>query len=152
MRFLMVDRITALESGKLARAVKNVALSEDLFTHHFPDQPLMPGTMLLECMVQVADAIMREASNFESLGLLQHVNRLRLRRIVVPGDQVELEVKQKSSDGQQQCFEAQARVGGTVAASADFVMLSRPLEEFESVADARKLFRFLQPRNALDME
>jgi len=152
VRFLLVDRILELESGQRARAVKNVTLSEDLFTHHFPEQPLMPGTLLLECMVQVADALIREASDFEYLGLLTQVGRLRLRRIVTPGDQVELEVNLKSSDGELRGFGGQARVSGVVSASAEFTLSRRPLADFESRSEARRLFGLLQPRAIIEVE
>ena len=112
----------------------------------------MPGTMLLECMVQLAATIMREASDFEHLGILAQVSRLRLRRIVTPGDQVELEVKLKSADGDSHQFEGQCRVTGSVCASAEFAMMRRPLEDFESRAEARKAFQMLQPRRLFDME
>jgi len=152
VRFLLVDRIIQLESGRRARALKNITLSEDLFTHHFPEQPLMPGTLLLECMVQLADAVMREASDFEHLGILVQVGRLRLRRVVTPGDQIELEVKLKSTDGDAHCFDAQARVNGSVSASAEFTLLRKLLEDFETKAEARRLFRLIQPRDVINVE
>jgi 3-hydroxyacyl-[acyl-carrier-protein] dehydratase len=151
VRFLLVDRITQLESGVRASGVKNVTLSEDLFTHHFPEQPLMPGTLLLESMVQLADAIVREASDFQYLGILTQVTRLRLRRAVTPGDQIELEVKLKSTDGDTLTFEGQARVGGAASASTEFTLSRRLLADFEVPAEARRLFRLLQPRNIIDV-
>ncbi len=152
MRFLLIDRILELESGQRARGVKNVTLSEDLFTHHFPERPLMPGTLLLECMVQLGDLLLREQSDFRLLGVLRQVGRLRLRRMVGPGDQVELTVEVTASDEETATFTGQARVGGAASASAEFCLRKTPLEELESRVEAKRQFRLLRPRNPLDLE
>jgi 3-hydroxyacyl-[acyl-carrier-protein] dehydratase len=152
MRFLLIDRMLELESGQRARGVKNVTLSEDLFTHHFPERPLMPGSLLLECMVQLGDLLLREQSDFRSLGILRHVSRLRLRRMVGPGDQVELSVDVASSEDETVSFVGRASVAGAASASAEFSLLKCPLEEFESRAEAQRQFRLLRPRNPFDVE
>ena len=50
--FLLIDRITDLEPGKIVRAIKNVSINEPYFQGHFPGQPVMPGVLILEAMAQ----------------------------------------------------------------------------------------------------
>ncbi|MEO7093710.1 MAG: 3-hydroxyacyl-[acyl-carrier-protein] dehydratase FabZ, partial [Polyangiales bacterium] len=53
MRYILLDRITTLEPPELARGVKCVSLSDDLFADHFPGHPVMPGAMILEALAQL---------------------------------------------------------------------------------------------------
>lgn len=143
MRLLLVDRIVELESGQSARAIKNVTLSEDFLEHHFRERPVMPGTFIAECLVQLADWIIRESSTFQQLGLLVGLSRLKLRRMVTPGDQLLLEVKLRENEGDLARFDGRAHVGDTVAASAEFELQRCPLEAFESRAEAERLLRLI---------
>ena len=64
MRYLMVDRVTSWESGKSMEGVKNVTLSEDFFEFHFPRFPVMPGSMILESLVQLSGWLEGASSGF----------------------------------------------------------------------------------------
>ena len=58
--FLLVDRITEVEKGKFAEGYKNVSFNEPFFNGHFPDEPIMPGVLIVEAMAQVAQATSRQ--------------------------------------------------------------------------------------------
>jgi 3-hydroxyacyl-[acyl-carrier-protein] dehydratase len=137
----MVDRINELESGKRARGVKNVALSEDFLTHHFPETPIMPGALIVESMVQLADWIIRESSDFARVGLAVHFESARFQRIVRPGDQLQLEVELIAAEGQTARFRATASCDGQRAASARFTLGVTAADAFHSPEDSRRLFR-----------
>ncbi len=92
MRFLFVDKVLELEKGKFARMVKNVSNSEDYFTHHFPDLPLMPGALMLEALEQAAGILISYSLDFKALAVLEQVNNAKFRKIIRPGDQLIMEV------------------------------------------------------------
>lgn len=91
MRYLLVDRITEV-NGHLIRGIRNVTMSEDFLSFHFPDNPVMPGALLLEAMVQLAGWLEAESSRFNHWILLRRVRRCRYYGFAQPGDQVSLEV------------------------------------------------------------
>src|SRR5262245_51278799 len=101
MRYVLLDRITALEPPTRARGVKCVSLSDDVFADHFPGHPVMPGALTLEALAQLGgvlcEATMRarrkEEGNVdkELHALLVGVERAKFRRMVRPGDRLELE-------------------------------------------------------------
>lgn len=103
MRYLHVDRITAMEPDR-ACGVKCVALSDDALTDHFTGWPIYPGALLLEAMAQLAGAMLDDdtaRNGVNALSVLVGVDRLRLRRQVVPGDKILLEadLEKRLEDG-----------------------------------------------------
>lgn len=103
MRYLHVDRITVLEPDR-ACGVKCVSLSDDALTDHFPGWPIYPGALVLEAMAQLAGAMLDDGaarSGVNALVVLVGVDRLRLRRQVVPGDQLLLaaDLEKQLEDG-----------------------------------------------------
>lgn len=143
MRFLLVDAIRSLEPGAGATGVKNVTLSEDFLAEHFPDRPIMPGVLILESMVQLADWLIRHDTDFESLALASSFERIKFRRIVRPGDRLDLEVKLQDRDGDTATVQGRALVEGTLVASATIGLTLVPLEIHIEPAEARKLFAIL---------
>ncbi|MCS7187316.1 MAG: 3-hydroxyacyl-ACP dehydratase FabZ [Armatimonadota bacterium] len=87
--FLLVDKVTELEPGKRAVGVKNVTINEWFFQGHFPNEPVMPGVLILECMAQVGGiAILSAPENKGLTGYLVGIEKARFRQPVVPGDQL----------------------------------------------------------------
>lgn len=146
MRFLLVDRIIELESGKRAKGLKNVTLSEDFFTHHFPDQPIMPGAMITECLVQLADWVVRESSDFERLSLPLSFERIKFHRLVRPGDQLLLEVELEPDGGGRAHVRGKATCEGKAVAAAQFTVALEASEPFQTSRNARTVFEMLQPK------
>lgn len=144
MRFLLVDRITALERGKRATAVKNISLSEDFFEHHFPDHPIMPGVLITECMVQLADWLLREERDFDSVALPLAFESVKFHHFVRPGDQLILEVELVGSENGHYQFRGQASRNKEVVAMARFTMCLRPAEELQPPDESRRLFDILR--------
>jgi 3-hydroxyacyl-[acyl-carrier-protein] dehydratase len=144
MRFLLVDRITELESGKRAAGVKNVTLSEDFFTHHFPYHPIMPGALITECLVQLADWLLRESAGFESVGTPASFDSLKFYKLVRPGDQLKLEVELVAREDDHCSIKGQARCENDTVAVGRFTMTVRPAADFHSADDARRLFTMIR--------
>jgi len=144
MRFLLVDRITELESGKRASGVKNVTLSEDFFTHHFPFHPIMPGALITECLVQLADWLIRESLDFESIATPASFDSLKFYRLVRPGDQLKLDVEMVSREGDRCDVRGEARCEDEKVAVGRFTMTLRPAAEFQPAEEARKYYDMIR--------
>ena len=119
--FLLVDRILDYEENKRVVGLKNVSVNEPYFPGHFPDEPIMPGVLLLEALAQTgAVFIYRNQSIKEKkLVLFTGVDKVKFRQRVVPGDQVILEVEAKNLKSHMGIVTAVARVGGLVACEAE---------------------------------
>lgn len=134
MRYILLDRITVLHPPELARGVKCVSLSDDIFADHFPGHPVMPGAMILEALAQLAgvllEATMRARGRHDLHAILTMADRAKFRRVVRPGDRLELEarVERVSEDGGQ--AQAVACVEGKLASEAQlsfaFTQITNP--------------------------
>jgi 3-hydroxyacyl-[acyl-carrier-protein] dehydratase len=144
MRFLLVDRITSLQRGKCATAVKNISLSEDFFEHHFPQRPIMPGVLITECFVQLADWLLRETRDFDSVALPSAFESVKFHHLVCPGDQLVLNVELVASENGHYQFKGEASRNQQVVAAARFTMHLRPAEEFQPAEESRRLFNMLR--------
>lgn len=144
MRFLLVDRITHLERGRRAEGIKNVTLSEDFLAHHFPNFPLMPGTLITESLVQLADWVIREQSEFTRAGLATSFERMRFHRMVRPGDQLRIEVEVLSATDQVVEVKGRASCEGNLVAVARFALELQPIDLFQAPEEARRLYRLLK--------
>ena len=99
MRYLLVDHISECEEGKSIKGVKNVAMSEDFLEFHFPKNPIMPGVMLLEALTQLAGWLVAASSDFQNWFLVDAVKKSSFYGLVLPGDQLKLDVQLVSEDG-----------------------------------------------------
>ena len=92
--FLLVDRISELNPGLRIIGIKNVTFNEPFFQGHFPDQPVMPGVLLLEAMAQVGGVLaLKTTQDIRNPAVyLTGVDKAKFRKPVVPGDQLRIEV------------------------------------------------------------
>ena len=91
--FLLIDRILELENGKRVVAIKNVTINDWFFQGHFPDQPIMPGTLITEAMAQTAIMLYHSAYKEELKTKADYyLGQIKVRFLhpVVPGDQLKL--------------------------------------------------------------
>jgi 3-hydroxyacyl-[acyl-carrier-protein] dehydratase len=144
LRFLLVDRITHLERGKRAEGIKNVTLSEDFLAHHFPNFPLMPGTLITESLVQLADWVIRESTDFTQAGLATSFERLKFHRMARPGDQLRLEVQIVSATPETAEVKGSAFCEGVLVAVARFGMQVQPIHSLQGSEEAKKLYELLR--------
>ncbi len=117
--FLLIDRVIELEGYRRAVGIKNVTINEPFFQGHWPGQPIMPGVMILEAMAQLAGLLLlRRLENTGKLAVLWSIDEVKLRRAVVPGDQLRIEIeatKVRSKMGQGAAI---AKVGSQRVAEA----------------------------------
>ncbi|TCM58861.1 3-hydroxyacyl-[acyl-carrier-protein] dehydratase [Rhizobium sp. PP-F2F-G48] len=118
--FLLVDKIIEIDSDNSAIGIKNVTANEPHFTGHFPDQPIMPGVLLIEGMAQTAGAICaRKTATGSNLVYFMTIDNARFRKPVVPGDRVEYHVVKQKQRGSIWKFHCDAKVDGQLVAEAD---------------------------------
>src|SRR5262245_41253631 len=86
MRWIWIDRFTDFQSGKSARAVKNLSLAEDHFADHFPGYPVMPAALILEGLAQTGGILVGEANQFKEKVVLAKVPRAAFHREAVAGE------------------------------------------------------------------
>ena len=128
---LMIDRVKELEPGKRIVALKNVSANEPHFQGHFPGRPIMPGVLILEAMAQAAGVLTFRSRGVKpdesSVYYYVGIDRARFKKPVVPGDQLELEVKIERALRGIGKFGCVARVDGTVVAEATILCSVRPV-------------------------
>lgn len=91
--FLLVDRVVEMEIGdkKFVRAYKNVSANEEFFNGHFPEEPIMPGVLILEALAQAGAVAILSMEQFKGkIPLFAGTNKVRFKNKVVPGDKLEL--------------------------------------------------------------
>ncbi|MBM4283524.1 MAG: 3-hydroxyacyl-ACP dehydratase FabZ [Deltaproteobacteria bacterium] len=94
--FLLVDRVVAVEPGKRVRAYKNVSANEEFFNGHFPGMPVMPGVLQIEALAQASAFLTASMEGFEpkkQVAFLMSIDEVKFRRLVEPGDRLDLEVE-----------------------------------------------------------
>lgn len=121
--FLLVDRVLEFEAGKTIKCIKNVTANEPHFEGHFPDFPIMPGVMIIEAMAQATGLLgfltMGEEPDSDTLYILAAIDKVKFRKQVIPGDQLELRAELTKQKGKIWKFKTAALVDGKRAASAE---------------------------------
>lgn len=122
--FLLVDRVVEIEQGKSLSAIKNVTINEPFFQGHFPNQPVMPGVLILEAMAQATGLLAFTEmgdSHKTKLYMLVGIDKSRFRGQVLPGDQLVLNITLKRNMRGIGMYQCQALVDGEVVAEAEMM-------------------------------
>lgn len=129
--FLLIDRILCREGVRSARGIKNLTVNEEFFQGHFPGNPEMPRTLLVECMAQAgAAAVLAAEQNRGKNALFASIDRCRFGRAAVPGDVLEIDVETLSMKRDMGKMRAVCRVGQEEIASGElmFALVDSPSE------------------------
>ncbi len=127
--FLLVDRIVELEEGKRAVGIKNVTINEEFFNGHFPDYPVMPGVLIIEALAQVGGvALLKAEGNQGRLAFLTGIDNCRIKKQVVPGDQLRLEVEFIKLRGQMGKGKGIATVDGELVCETEILFALGPVQ------------------------
>ena len=119
--FLMVDRIVNIKSDEFGVGIKNVTYNEPHFAGHFPNNPVMPGVLLIEGMAQTAGVLCVRAGSTSPARLVYFltVDKAKFRKPVVPGDVVEYHVTKIARRRNMWWYRGEAKVLGQVVAQAE---------------------------------
>ena len=127
--FLLVDRVVEMELGKSIVAYKNVTINEPFFNGHFPGKPIMPGVLIIEALAQAAGVLgFKSQEKKPADGYLYYfvgADDVRLRRPVVPGDQLRLEARIVTNKKGIFKFDCRATVGDELVGTMTIMCAER---------------------------
>ncbi|MCY4325144.1 MAG: 3-hydroxyacyl-ACP dehydratase FabZ [Betaproteobacteria bacterium] len=118
---LLVDRVTGWEAGKWLEAHKAVAANEPQFCGHFPGNPLLPGVYMIEALAQASALLGMLSTSSDKpspLWLLAGVDGARFRRLVAPGDTLDMKVQVQRARRSLWLVSGRAQVNGQLACEA----------------------------------
>jgi 3-hydroxyacyl-[acyl-carrier-protein] dehydratase len=119
--FLLVDRIIECDGDESCIGIKNVTFNEPQFQGHFPEQPVMPGVLLIEGMAQTAGALCVNAAvaGKPKVVYFMTINNAKFRKPVIPGDRVEFHMKKMNQRRNMWWYKGVAKVDGQVVCEAE---------------------------------
>src|SRR6266436_2146488 len=116
---IWIDRFLEFNSGKSARAVKNLSLAEDYFADHFPGYPVMPGPLILEGLAQTGGILVGEANDFREKVVLAKIPSARFHRDVLAGEQMIFDVEILHMRPEGASVQGRVTVDGSLAVEAE---------------------------------
>ena len=123
---LMIDEVRDLKLGESAVGIKNVTVNEPFFQGHFPTRPIMPGVLIVEAMGQTAGVIVSKTMHLENSGGLVYfmsMDGIKFRKLVEPGNVLQLRVQKEKSRGNVWRFKGEAYVDDSLVAEAVFTAM-----------------------------
>jgi len=120
--FLWVDRIISL-SETVIETEKTIAEDLDVFSGHYPGNPLMPGVLLCEAIFQSGALLLSESlsgTDNDKIPVLTRITDTRFKRRVMPGETISIEVKLVDTISSVSILKGKARVGNELAVKAEF--------------------------------
>ncbi len=120
--FMLLDTIEELEPGRRVAARKCVSYNEPYFAGHFPQEPVMPGVLIVEAMAQAGAAAMLSLPEMKGkTAYFAGIHSAKFKQKVVPGDVLELEVEIIKIKGTMGIGKGTAAVRGKLAAAAEIM-------------------------------
>lgn len=123
--FLLIDRVVELTLNESIVGIKNVTFNEPQFTGHFPNNPVMPGVLIIEAMAQLsAILVAKSISTTENKDVLfMSIEETKFRRIVQPGDTLYIYAKIEQNRGSVWKFSSYAKVDDEIVAESKFTAM-----------------------------
>ena len=130
MKFCLVDRINSLVPGESIQTIKNVSLAEEYLQDHFPGFSVLPGVMMVECLVQSCAWLSRVTDDFKySTILLKQARAVKFNSFLKPGQTLEVTATLRSTAEGTAEFMAAGTVGGQSAVSARLLLSRQNLSD-----------------------
>ncbi len=120
--FLLVDKAEILIPGKKGIGYKNITIGEPFFTGHFPEEPIMPGVLIVEALAQVGAIVLLSEKKFQGkTPYFAGLNKVRFKRKVIPGDTLNMEVEITRLKGSIGIGQGKAFVDDELACEGEFL-------------------------------
>lgn len=124
--FLLVDKVLDYKEGESCIGIKNLTYNEGFFQGHFPNKPVMPGVLIIEAMAQTASVLVSKQTNKQNKNigkidvLFTNISNAKFKKVVKPGDKLEMFVKIIKNKLNIWFFEGKAFVNNNIVAEAEF--------------------------------
>ena len=120
--FLLVDKVIEVESGKRGIGIKNVTINDGFFQGHFPAKPVMPGVLMVEAMAQTAGVVVLTSGEHpDKVALFMAIEGVKFRKVVVPGDQLVMEIEIVRDRDRTAHVKGTGKVDGEVVVEAEML-------------------------------
>ncbi|MBI2784829.1 MAG: 3-hydroxyacyl-ACP dehydratase FabZ [Legionella longbeachae] len=130
---ILVDRVLDYKAFEYLTAIKNVTINENYFTGHFPENPIMPGVLMLEALAQASGLLaglsQTPEENYGILHFFAGIDNAKFKQVVIPGDQLRLEVKLLGRKREFWRVHGEAYVGDKLACSADLLSAAKEIQK-----------------------
>ena len=124
--FLFVDRVVVVTDNRI-QTERQIKVDEPFFAGHFPGRPIMPGVLICEAVFQSSSILMSNSagttSDAGSIPLITRISNVKLKRVVLPGDLMEVEVKLKEVLGQAAYMSGKVKVGEKTVLTVEFTAM-----------------------------
>ena len=124
--FLFVDRVVEVTDSSI-QTEKQIKVDEPFFAGHFPGRPIMPGVLICEAVFQSSSILMSKragvSSNDGRIPLITRISNVKLKRVVLPDDLMEVEVKLKEILGQAAYMSGKVKVVGKTVLTVEFTVM-----------------------------
>lgn len=160
MRFVLLDRVLAIDPGKSITAIKTLSLSEEYLADHFPRFPVMPGVLMLEAMTQAAAWTIRLGEDFaHSIVVLRGAKNVKYADFLEPGKTLTITVEVIGQDATTTKIKASGTIGDRNSLTARLVLERYNMADRMPYGDAvdarvraemRKLWSILNPADRVN--
>lgn len=151
MRWYWIDRFVEFESGRSAKAVKNVSLAEDHLHDHFPNYPTLPNTLVIEGLAQTGGLLVCEHSQFREKVVLAKVSSAKFYSLAVPGDTLNYSVHIEFIKEDGAMVTATSHKNGQLQAEAELVFAHLADSRRASLFDPETFLRMMRMLGAFDI-
>jgi len=151
MRWYWIDRFIEFESGRYAKAVKNVSLAEDHLHDHFPYRPIMPSSLVIEGLAQTGGLLVCEVNDFTEKVVLAKVSKARFHFEAVPGDTLTYTATLESIKKEGATVKATSHKGEQLHAEAEIMFAHLDDPRLGQLFDPRTFLHMMRLLGAFDV-
>jgi len=139
MRWIWIDKFIEFESGRRAKAIKNLTLAEEHLHDHFPGYPTMPNSLIVEGLAQTGGILVGEKSGFEEKVILAKISKARFHFAAVPGDTLMYSVQVESFQDSGAIVSGTSHVGEKLQGEVELF--------FAYLDDDQRVKKLFEPKN-----
>jgi len=151
MRWYWIDRFVEFESGRYAKAVKNVSLAEDYLHDHFPGYPVLPKSLVIEGVAQTGGLLVSEHNAFVEKVVLAKISFARFYAEALPGDRLVYRAQLESINQDGAIISATSHKDGELHAELEIVFAHFNSSQIESLYEPESFLRMMRMLGAYDI-